>query len=314
MTEKSPPRFITKWKYIPEFLLVIVTILWGTTFIITKKTTEIVPPFLYLSLRFGISFFAMVPLLFHSKSFFSSKKKWKISLIAGLLYFFSIATQTIGLQYTSASKASFITALGVIFVPLFMSILYKKKIHWLLWIAVVLAIVGVGLLSFSGLERLSWGDPLVLACAIFYAFYVIYLEKHLHEVEIIPFTAIQVFIIGILSFILSLIIDFGVSSEPIPFHQVFTAPNILVYLYMGIIATNGTFILQSYGQKFVSSSRASLIFAFEPFFATIFAILGGELLTIAIGCGMALVFTAVILSILSPQDPLLLGNKENNAQ
>jgi drug/metabolite transporter (DMT)-like permease len=310
MPEIDSRKLFSKWKYVPEILLVIVTILWGTTFIITKKTTEIVPSFLYLSLRFGISFITLIPFLFRYKGFFLSWKKWKISLIAGSLYFVSIATQTIGLQDTTASKASFITGLGVIFVPLIMSIFYKKKIHFLLWIAVILSITGVGLLSFTGKERLSWGDPLVLTCAIFYAFYVIYLEKQLHEVEIMPFTAVQVFLIAIFSFILSIIIEMGILQITITPLQIFSFSNSVVYLYMGIIATNITFILQCYGQRFVSSSRASLIFAFEPFFATFFAILGGEILTVAIGIGMVLIFTAVLLSILTPQDPLQIEGKK----
>jgi len=305
MAEIHTPKFITKWKYVPEILLVIVTILWGTTFILTKNTTKIIPPFLYLALRFGIAFVAMVPLLFRYKSFFKSWRNWKISLVAGTLYFISIFTQTIGLQdpNTSASKASFITALGVIFVPLFMSIFLKRKIHYLLWIAVILAIVGVGLLSFSKIEPLSWGDPLVLICAIAYALYVIYLSNNLKEIKVMPFTAVQLFFIAFSSLVMSLIFEFGLASETPIASEVFSLQNILVLLYLGVIATSITFILQSYGQRYVTSTRASLIFAFEPLFATLFAIwIGDEVLTLLIGIGMILIFIAVIFSIFSPQD------------
>ncbi|MBN2157634.1 MAG: DMT family transporter [Candidatus Lokiarchaeota archaeon] len=293
-----------KWKYVPELLLVLVTILWGTTFILTKNTIQSIPSFLYLAIRFGIAFIAMVPFLFRYRNFFTSINNWKISVVAGTLYFVSIMSQTIGLQFTSASKTSFITALGVIFVPLFVSIFYKQKIHYLLWIAVILAIIGVGLLSLPKVERISIGDPLVLICAITYAFYVIYIGRHLHEIQIIPFTVVQLFIISFFSLIFSLVIDFGIMSEPLEITSIFSLQNTIVLLYLGLIATTLTFILQSYGQRFVSSTRASLIFAFEPFFATLFAILGGELLNWLIGIGMVLIFIAVILSIFSPQKSL----------
>ena len=316
MVELRSPKFLTKWKYIPEILLVLVTVFWGSTFILTKQTTEDIPSFLYMAIRFGVAFIAMVPFLLKSGSFFKSWKNWRISLIAGTFYFISIATQTVGLQFTSASKGAFITSLGVIFVPLFMSMFHKRKVHYLLWIAVVIAITGVGLLSFSKVEPISWGDPLILICAIAYALYVIYLDNHVHEVEIIPFTAVQLFLISFLSLIISLVYEFGITKSIPTAATMFSMNNVFVILYLGVIATTITFIMQSYGQRFVSSTRASLIFAFEPFFATIFAIwLGDEQLSVLIGLGMALVFSAVVISIFSPQDPLkttVINEKEEN--
>ncbi len=305
MVELNSPNPLTKRKYVPEFLLVLVTILWGTTFILTKQTTEVIPSFLYMAIRFGVACIAMVPFLLKFGSFFRSWKNWKISLIAGIYYFISISTQTVGLQFTSASKGAFITSLGVIFVPLFISIFHKRKVHYLLWIAVIIAITGVGLLSFSKVEPISWGDPLILICAIAYALYVIYLDNHVHEVEIMPFTAIQLFLISFLSLIISLVYEFGIAQSIPAATTMFSIKNILVVLYLGVIATTLTFIMQSHGQRFVSSTRASLIFAFEPFFATLFAIwIGGENLSLTVGIGMILVFSSVMISIFSPQDSL----------
>ncbi|TFG18865.1 MAG: DMT family transporter [Promethearchaeota archaeon] len=305
MVGLNSPNPLTKRKYVPEFLLVLVTILWGTTFILTKQTTEAIPSFLYMAIRFGMAFIAMVPFLLKFGTFFSSWKNWKISLIAGIYYFISIATQTVGLQFTSASKGAFITSLGVIFVPLFISIFHKRKVHYLLWIAVIIAITGVGLLSFSKVEPISWGDPLILICAIAYALYVIYLDNHVHEVEIMPFTAIQLFLISFLSLIISLVYEFGIAQSIPAATTMFSIKNILVVLYLGVIATTLTFIMQSHGQRFVSSTRASLIFAFEPFFATLFAIwIGGENLSLTVGIGMILVFSSVMISIFSPQNSL----------
>ncbi len=306
MAETSTPKTNNKWKYIPEFLLVLVTLFWGTTFILTKQTTEDIPSFLYLGIRFGIAFLAMVPFLFNSGKFFKSWRNWKISIIAGFLYFLSIFTQTLGLQSTSASKGAFITSLGVIFVPLFMSIVQKRRVHFLLWIAVLIAITGVGLLSFSEVESISWlGDSLVLICAIAYAFYVIYLDNNVQDVEIMPFTTIQLFLIAFLSIVISLIYEFGITDSIPDISTMFSVQNTLVLLYLGVVATTLTFVMQSYGQKFVSSTRTSLIFTFEPFFATLFAIwIGGEILSLFVGIGMIFIFIAVIISILSPQDPL----------
>jgi len=305
--EKEDGRI--KRKRISEFLLIVTTILWGTTFIITKNTTQVIPPLFYIGVRFIIGFLVFIPFFKHFKSFSKDKNQIKISIIAGFFYFVSIVAQTFGLRFTTASKGAFITAISVIMVPVFLAIFFKEKSSTSLWIGVMLALIGTGILSFEGIEKFEIeqiiGDVLIFICAVFYAIYIIYIGKKANKVDMLPFTALQLFLISILSFILSFF-----TGELIQVSEntdiIFSTSNILILIYMGAIATSLPFLFQGFGQKNVSSTRAAIIFALEPVFATIFAILlplllpfllEGESLNLQTILGSIFIFIGIIISI-----------------
>ncbi|MHA1728918.1 MAG: DMT family transporter [Promethearchaeota archaeon] len=294
--ENQNPNSSIKLQRISEILLVCVNVLWGTSFILTKITIETVPLMFYMGIRFFFGAVAFLPFFKYFKFF--DKKLLKISFIAGFLYFISNILQTIGLQYTSASKAAFITALGLIFVPIILALYYKKKIESNIWIALILASVGTYILSFAGIEVFTIGDPLILICAVIYAIYIIYLDLHVKEVNFLLFSMFQLIFMSGFSFLSSLIFEdfyyiFGVGSSVI-----FTMQNWLVLIYMGVVVSCVTFIFQSYGQRHIAPSRAAIIFTLEPVFATIFAlIIGGEQLVIQTVFGAILIFAGILLSI-----------------
>ena len=99
-------------KFVANLLLILTTILWGTSFIITKNITEDMPIFLYLGIRFSVAIIAFVPFLINFKRF--SKKLIVFAVLTGMLYYFVIVFQTLGIQTTTAGKAAFITGLGTI--------------------------------------------------------------------------------------------------------------------------------------------------------------------------------------------------------
>ncbi|MCP4764594.1 MAG: DMT family transporter, partial [archaeon] len=153
-------------------LLIITTILWGTSFIITRTIIEVIPPMFYMGLRFFMAGIAFIPFIKQFKKI--SKEEIKISFVAGFLYFVAIGTQTLGMTdiNTTASKAGFLTGLNVILVPIFLAIFFREKISKRIWIAVVLAIIGTYILSSNnGINSISIGDILIIICAIFCAFY-----------------------------------------------------------------------------------------------------------------------------------------------
>lgn len=291
---QNDPDSTSKQRF-SEFLLILTTIIWGTTFIITKMAISVIPPLFYMGERFLFASLVFLPVLKRFKGF--NLEQLKISLVGGLIFFISNATQTIGMKFTSASNAGFITGLNVILVPVFLAIIFKQKVNKYLWIGVILSIIGIGFLSFRGFESLSLGDPLVLICAIMYAFYIIYIDRNLSKIDIYVFSMVQLLAISGYSFISSsifenwgVIFSSGVSS-------IFTINNFLILLYMGAIASSSTIVFQIYGQRHVSPTRCAIIFSLEPVFAGFFAvIIGHEIINFYMIIGASLIFIGIMIA------------------
>ena len=172
-------------------------------------------------------------------------------------------------------------------------------------------------MSFSGMERLELGDLLVLICDVFYAFYIIYLDRHLKEIDPVGMAFVVVAVISICSFLLSGLVEdytliFGADRS-----QIFTWSHLWIILYMGIFATMVANITQTYGQKYISSTRTAIIFASEPLFATFFAVVfGPDILTWQIILGGALILAGTVSTISREKaDPLplpILSDPERN--
>jgi drug/metabolite transporter (DMT)-like permease len=238
-------EFSSRKKRISEFYLVLTTALWGTTFIVTKETAQIIPPFFYMMIRFlisGASFFVFIK---HFRGF--TKKHLKISFFAGFYYFLSNATQTIGIVMTNASKASFITGLNVIMIPIFIALIFKKKVKRNIWISVILATIGIACLSLTDAEGYSGfnlGDLSVFFCAVFWAIYVIYIDKYLNEIDIIAFSSVHMIFVGFFNGFISLIFEDWFGTIIPSAGDLFSTQIWLAILYVSIIATCFALIFQ----------------------------------------------------------------------
>ena len=185
--------------------LILTTILWGSTFIITKNMTKTIPIFIYLGLRFLIALIGFVPFFYRLKEI--NKNIVLFGSFAGLLYFLAIVFQTYGLQTTSAGKAGFITGLSTIMVPFIVWILYKKPLDKKIWIAVFLSIIGMAFLMLEGERGIIIGDILVLICAFFCALFIIMNDKYVRIVDVYLYSIVQLLVITILCFLFSFLIN-----------------------------------------------------------------------------------------------------------
>jgi drug/metabolite transporter (DMT)-like permease len=290
MTKTSSNRNI-----IAIFLLILTTVLWGTSFIITKNITEDVPIFLYLGLRFLIAFFGFIPFFPHLKNL--NKRVFLMGLITGLLYFFGIVFQTYGLQSTTAGKTGFITGLSTIIVPFLTWIFYKKRLHLRIWFAVILSILGMAFLLLEGASGLIIGDLLVLICAFFFAFYIVLNDKYVRLVDVYLYSIIQVFVISISSFASSLILreSYALSSYSLPFW--------IILLYMGIAVMTLTILFQNWSQQYQGPTTTAIIFTLEPVFAALFGFLiGNEILSMFAWIGCGLIFGAILITVIKGND------------
>jgi drug/metabolite transporter (DMT)-like permease len=296
MALKKPNIISSKRNIVAILLLILTTILWGTSFIITKNITEDVPIFQYLGLRFLIAFLGFIPLFPRLKNL--NKKIFLMGLITGLLYFFGIAFQTYGLSGgTTAGKAGFITGLSTIIVPFLAWLGFKKPIRIRIWFAVILSVVGMAFLLLERETGIIIGDILVLICAFFFAFYIVLNDKYVRLIDVYLYSIIQVAVISASSFICSLLL-----REPFDF-LLYTPPFWAIMIYMGIAVMTLTILFQNWSQQYQGPTQTAIIFTLEPVFAALFGFLiGNEILSVFAWVGCVLIFIAILITVLKNTD------------
>jgi len=283
-------------KIIATILLILTTLLWGTSFIITKILTQEVPIFLYLGLRFLIAIIGLFPYFIKIKQVNKRILLW--GSITGLIYFLAIVFQTIGLQTTTAGKAAFITGLSTIMVPFIAWLGFKRSLNKRIWIAVFVSIIGMTFLLLEGEAGIIIGDILVLVCAVLYAIFIILNDKFVNLIDIYLYSIVQLLIISLFCFGSSFLINESYSFSSIELSYW------VVIIYMGIVVTTGTFIFQNWGQQHQGPAQTAIIFTLEPVFAVLFAsfIIGNETMTILGWLGCGLVFVAILITVLKTEE------------
>lgn len=271
--------------------LILTTILWGSTFIITKTITQEIPIFLYLGLRYIIAAIGFLPFFKHFNKI--NKKHLKTGFITGVIYFLGIVFQTYGLQTTTAGKAGFITGLSTVMVPFLGWLMFRDKFKKRIYLALFLSILGMALLLLEKETLIIFGDILVLICAFFYALFIILNDRYVKLIDVYLYSFIQLITLSIFSFGGSILLR--ERYELLNAHI-----NIwLVLLYMGLAATTLTFLFQNWGQKYQNPARTAIIFTLEPVFAVLFGFLiGGEILSWQAWMGSILIFCAILITVI----------------
>ncbi len=298
MEIKTKKNYRINPKTIATILLVLTTLLWGTSFIITKNLTLDVPIFLYLGIRFSIAIIGFIPYLIRIKRL--NKKILLYGTLTGLMYYLAIVFQTLGIQTTTAGKAAFITGLSTIMVPFITWLGLRKTIKKRVWLAVIISISGMVFLLLEGESGIIIGDFLVLLCAVLYAFFIVLNDKYVRTVDVFLYSMVQLIVISVLSFGGSFVLNetSDLMNISLPFW--------LIFIYMGLAVTTGTFIFQNWSQQHQGTTQTAIIFTLEPVFAVIFAsfVFGNETMTPYGWIGCLLVFSAILITVLK-------SNKEN---
>ncbi|MGF7057454.1 DMT family transporter [Brassicibacter mesophilus] len=270
-----------------DLALLLVTVVWGSTFVITKNVLKDIPTYNFLAIRF-LTAFIFSSVVFY-KSFFSlDKNTIKYGILIGIVLFIGFAFQTVGLNYTTASKSGFITGFSVVIVPLISAIMFRKLPSLSIIAGVVLAVIGLGLMTLDSSLVPNIGDFYTLIAAVFFALHIILVGKYTVNVNSINLAIIQIGVVGFSSLLFSL----STESFTIP-STVNTWGGILI---TSILATSGAFIVQNTMQKFTSATHTALIYTAEPVFSAIFAfMLIGERMTNKAIFGSILILLAMIL-------------------
>ncbi len=259
-------------------ILSLTTFLWGTTFVITKNTLASFPASELILLRFVVAGVVFIPFLR------TGRRLWLAAIELGLLLWAGFATQTIGLRYTTCDRSAFLTSLHVIFVPALAGLMGRST-RWIVWLASIVALSGVGLLSHDGLPP-NRGDLWTIGCAIVWAIYITRLETLTARLPSRALTAAHLWVVVILSGIWMLA-DHP-ARGPIPWIAVF---------YLGLFATAATTWFQTLGQKWVTAPQAAVLYTLEPMWAALFSwIFLRESLGVSGRIGGAMILLAAILT------------------
>lgn len=261
--------------------------IWGSTFFIVKGALEAIDPIMLVAYRFLLAAVIMLPIIIRLK--LSPLSDFGSGLALGLPLWILYIFQTVGLKYTSAANSGFITGLFVVFVPVFQIVFRGILPKPLSLTAVFVSLSGLWVLS-GGLKYVNRGDFLTLAAAMAYAAHILITDRKI-DAGINPYVLNfqQFAIVGGLSF-------FGgflkVGQFAFPYRTAGAA-----IAFLAIFPTLSAFLVQLLAQKHVSPIRVSLIFAFEPVFAGLFAwTLGGESFTFRQASGGLLIFAGMIIS------------------
>jgi drug/metabolite transporter (DMT)-like permease len=270
-----------------ELVLLWVTLVWGTTFSLVKDVLLLWPPFMLMTVRFGLA--ALVFLPWVVRHWRQSRETVLHGLILGGILFSGFGLQTLGLVHTSASRSAFFTALSVLLVPFLGRLFFALPIRSGTLLGVAFGGLGIMFLLAQGLEpEVLQGDYLTLFCALAFAAQILFLSEKCRQDHLLVLIGVEMCTVTLLSLGFALF-----WQESIP-----TSGGTLgELLFLGLIATALTLLAQIYGQRYTSATRAAFCFAFEPVFACLFAwFWSGQSLSGLEWLGAGCIFVAVLLS------------------
>ena len=298
---------VTSKKMQGTILLFLTAFIWGAAFVAQKIGTVHVGTFTFITVRFLISGIVLLPYVIYSikkqsigsaqtmQPLSSARDRNKVLLIGGILcgVFLALATifQQMGINFTTAGKAGFITALYIILVPI-LGIFNRKKVTPVIWICVLVAVAGLYLLCVQEGFSVNKGDALVLLCAVFFSFHIMIIDKYSPLTNGIQMSCIQFFTAALISGILMLLFE----KPDLTSILNCWAP----LLYLGVVSGAIGYTLQILGQKHAEPATASLILSTESVFAAIAGTFFlNESFNVRELIGCVLVFGAIIWSQIS---------------
>ena len=289
-----------------NFLLMLAALIWGSAFVAQSVGMDYLGPFSFNCVRSFMGSLVLLPVIWFmdrqkketaehdgqktEEGTREQNKKVLLSggLCCGVILTLSTSLQQIGIKYTTAGKAGFITALYILIVPL-LGLILGKKVGIKTWIGVALAVAGMYLLCIKEGFSISYGDFMVLLCALIFSLHILAVDYFSPRVDGIRLSCIQFFVCGCISAVPMLV------WEHPELFQIIRAWQPLAYA--GVLSSGVAYTLQIVGQQNVPPTVASLLMSLE----SVFAVLTGwlvlnERLSPKELLGCVLVFTAIILA------------------
>lgn len=271
-------------------MLVLTASIWGLAFVAQSAGMDYVGPFTFQFVASAIGVLVLIPLIIYRKDKvrYDDSKLLKSGLVVGLIFFAASNFQQVGVYYTTAGKAGFLTAMYILIVPLIESF-SGKKLSGRMWFCIAMAVVGLYFLCVNEDFSISLGDLLCLICGFLFALHIMAIDKFGVGVDGVKLSAIQFAINAFLTGIVAIFIEkptLGVVQGAW-----------LPLLYAGVMSRGVAYTFQIIGQKYTDPVIASLIMSLE----SVFAVIGGffllqEYITIKELIGLLLMFASIMLS------------------
>jgi len=270
---------------VPALLaLVVVTAVWGVTFVQVKDALEVYPLFAFLAVRFAIASLTLAPLAAPRLR----SAGWKPGALLGALLAVGYALQTAGLERTTVSSAGFITGLYVVFTPVFAYLLFRIRVARIVAVGVGLAVLGLALLTGVGVGD-PVGDALVLGGSAVYSLQIALMERYAPRYDPIAFTFVEM----LAAFVGFAVIAVALGQIELPRGWVVWG----ALLVTGVFASALGFLVQTWAQRQLSAARTALAFAMEPAWTALFGFwLAGDRLGAAGWAGAALIMAGIVVA------------------
>jgi drug/metabolite transporter (DMT)-like permease len=283
-----------------NMLLLLTAAIWGFAFVAQRIGSQYVGAFTFNGIRFALGGISLIPLIIYfdkkKKNYSSMGKDASIfvkktiipGVLVGIVLYIAATLQQIGLIYTTAGKASFITGLYMVFVPI-MGVFLKHKIGKNSWVGIGFAVIGLYLLSVNENFSVGYGDFLEIIGAVFWAVHILTIDYFSNKIEPLKLSCIQFVTCSLLSLITALIFEqitvVGISNALIPI------------LYGGLLSVGVAYTLQVVAQKNAKPSHAAIILSMESVFGAIGGVLLlGESMSTRGYIGCILILGGILLS------------------
>jgi drug/metabolite transporter (DMT)-like permease len=255
------------------FVMLLLTLIWGSTFPLIHISLQSLPPLYFLGLRFALGGALLLSLAFLTLQW--RLRSVRSGIVCGILIFLGFALQTWGLARTTAARAAFITGLCVVLVPVFEHVFFKVQLGFRIWVGVFVSLAGLAALAFSAPQGASMtsdfftthvilGDFAVFLCAIAFAWHILAMAHYGKSENALALAAWQVVFVVPLAFLCSLFWE--VKPWQMPNEKVWAS-----LLFLAWIATALVTVTQIRTQRYLSATQAALIISLEPVFAAGFA-------------------------------------------
>lgn len=273
--------------YHSDLMLLGITAVWGSTFVVVKGAVEQMPPFSFMAWRFALAALVMSPALVLRRRRLD-RATVLAGLVLGLMLYAMYAFQTFGLARTTASRAGFVTGLFVAFTPAIEIVWFRRVPSRATLLGVIVAVMGLGLLTVTDRLTIGLGDLLVLGAAFFVAVHIIALSRYSPRHDVLLLVAIQLAVAAVLH-----------ATSAAVFEKPALPPNTGVVgaiLLTGLLASALAFFVQTYAQQTVGPTRTAVVLTAEPVFAGIFGyVFRGEVFLPRGWAGAGMILAAMFL-------------------
>jgi drug/metabolite transporter (DMT)-like permease len=277
-----------------DLTLAFIALLWGTTFVLIKRALADVSPVLYLAIRFSLAA-ALLALWFHRRIRlgFGHQEYWA-GLRVGAVLMAGYILQTIGLQTTTPSKSAFLTGIYIVLVPFVASLVNSTRLHGWEVAGVLIAGLGMGLLSMQGETlTIAKGDLLTIGCAVAFAVHIVLLGRWAPLVGFESLSLLQIAGAAAVAIVAVPLVESPVLH--------WSPAVVAAILIGGVLATALAFVLQTWAQQRTSPTRAALIFSLEPVFAWFVSwFFEGEIFSARAALGAVLILGGILVVELKP--------------